>query len=147
MIFVAESSQSIPLSWSSISMPEHGPGHRRFNATVILDAVEAYVRHLQGDRKMFVTLAGAMSTQVGTLSGRNLRKSVDATMRADLVSSLRVRMAQTLTRQASVLSFAALLGRQTRRYHLLNPGPPDKGSEESAFCSQSVLKSRDEVKK
>ncbi len=35
---------------------------RHFNAAVIVDAAEAYVRHLEKGGKMFVTLAGAMST-------------------------------------------------------------------------------------
>jgi deoxyhypusine synthase len=36
--------------------------YRHFNAAVVIDASEAYVRHLSGGGKMFVTLAGAMST-------------------------------------------------------------------------------------
>lgn len=35
---------------------------RHFNAAVVVDAAEAYVRHLKKGGKMFVTLAGAMST-------------------------------------------------------------------------------------
>ena len=36
--------------------------YRHFNAAVVVDAAEAYVRHLAQGGKMFVTLAGAMST-------------------------------------------------------------------------------------
>ena len=36
--------------------------YRHFNAAVVIDAAEAYVDHLNGGGKMFVTLAGAMST-------------------------------------------------------------------------------------
>lgn len=35
---------------------------RHFNAAVVVDAAEGYVRHLKKGGKMFVTLAGAMST-------------------------------------------------------------------------------------
>jgi deoxyhypusine synthase len=35
---------------------------RHFNAAVVIDAAEAYMRHLANGGKMFVTLAGAMST-------------------------------------------------------------------------------------
>jgi deoxyhypusine synthase len=35
---------------------------RHFNSAVLLDAAEAYKRHLAADGKMFLTLAGAMST-------------------------------------------------------------------------------------
>ena len=36
--------------------------YRHFNAAALIDAADAYVRHLQGGGKMFMTLAGAMST-------------------------------------------------------------------------------------
>jgi deoxyhypusine synthase len=36
--------------------------YRHFNAAVVVDAAEAYVQHLKRGGKMFVTLAGAMST-------------------------------------------------------------------------------------
>ena len=36
--------------------------YRHFNAAVVIDASEAYVQHLSSGGKMFVTLAGAMST-------------------------------------------------------------------------------------
>src|SRR3989338_3475724 len=36
--------------------------YRHFNAAVVIDASQAYVDHLAGGGKMFVTLAGAMST-------------------------------------------------------------------------------------
>lgn len=36
--------------------------YRHFNAAVVIDAAEAYVQHLANGGKMFVTLAGAMST-------------------------------------------------------------------------------------
>jgi len=36
--------------------------YRHFNAAVVIDASEAYVRHLKSGGQMFVTLAGAMST-------------------------------------------------------------------------------------
>ena len=36
--------------------------YRHFNAAALIDAAEAYVQHLANGGKMFVTLAGAMST-------------------------------------------------------------------------------------
>ncbi|MGB7281014.1 MAG: deoxyhypusine synthase family protein, partial [Candidatus Acidiferrum sp.] len=36
--------------------------YRHFNAAVVIDAAEAYAKHLAGGGKMFLTLAGAMST-------------------------------------------------------------------------------------
>ena len=36
--------------------------YRHFNAAVVVDAAQAYVDHLDKGGKMFVTLAGAMST-------------------------------------------------------------------------------------
>src|SRR5256886_17246986 len=36
--------------------------YRHFNAAVVVDASEAYLKHLAGGGKMFMTLAGAMST-------------------------------------------------------------------------------------
>jgi len=36
--------------------------YRHFNSAVVVDAAEAYVQHLKSGGKMFVTLAGAMST-------------------------------------------------------------------------------------
>jgi deoxyhypusine synthase len=36
--------------------------YRHFNAAVVIDATEAYIKHLGSGGKMFVTLAGAMST-------------------------------------------------------------------------------------
>ncbi len=36
--------------------------YRHFNAAVVVDAAQAYIDHLKGGGKMFVTLAGAMST-------------------------------------------------------------------------------------
>src|SRR5476651_2840128 len=36
--------------------------YRHFNAAALLDAAKGYVTHLDGGGKMFVTLAGAMST-------------------------------------------------------------------------------------
>ena len=36
--------------------------YRHFNAAVLVDAAEAYVRHLDGGGGMLVTIAGAMST-------------------------------------------------------------------------------------
>jgi len=36
--------------------------YRHFNAAVVIDASEAYVKHLASGGRMFVTLAGAMST-------------------------------------------------------------------------------------
>ena len=35
---------------------------RHFNAAVVVDAAEAWIRHLDSGGKMFLTLAGAMST-------------------------------------------------------------------------------------
>lgn len=36
--------------------------YRHFNAAVVVDAAEAWVKHLKGGNKMFLTMAGAMST-------------------------------------------------------------------------------------
>src|SRR6188768_393260 len=36
--------------------------YRHFNAAVVIDAAQAYVEHLDKGGKMFVTVAGAMST-------------------------------------------------------------------------------------
>lgn len=36
--------------------------YRHFNAATLVDATEAYIQHLHGGGKMFLTLAGAMST-------------------------------------------------------------------------------------
>src|SRR5713226_10380585 len=36
--------------------------YRHFNAAVVVDASEAYLKHLASGGKMFMTLAGAMST-------------------------------------------------------------------------------------
>ncbi len=36
--------------------------YRHFNAAAMIDAAEAYVKHLEGGGKMMITLAGAMST-------------------------------------------------------------------------------------
>src|SRR6202167_66392 len=36
--------------------------YRHFNAATVIDAAEGYVRHLASGGRMFVTLAGAMST-------------------------------------------------------------------------------------
>src|SRR5271156_2380802 len=36
--------------------------YRHFNSAVVVDAAEAYFQHLKSGGKMFVTLAGAMST-------------------------------------------------------------------------------------
>src|SRR5712671_3804280 len=36
--------------------------YRHFNAAALLDAAEGYVKHLDGGGKMFMTVAGAMST-------------------------------------------------------------------------------------
>src|SRR6201989_1372624 len=38
--------------------------YRHFNAAALVDAAEGYVKHLEGGGKMFLTLAGAMSTAV-----------------------------------------------------------------------------------
>src|SRR5712672_2882534 len=36
--------------------------YRHFNAAVVVDASEAYIKHLASGGKMFMTIAGAMST-------------------------------------------------------------------------------------
>src|ERR1700758_550442 len=36
--------------------------YRHFNAAVVVDASEAYIKHLAGGGKMFLTMGGAMST-------------------------------------------------------------------------------------
>jgi len=48
---------------------------RHFNAAVIVDAAEAWIKHLNGDGKMFLTLAGAMSTgEIGISLSELIRK-------------------------------------------------------------------------
>ena len=36
--------------------------YRHFNAATVIEAAETYVEHLKNGGKMFLTLAGAMST-------------------------------------------------------------------------------------
>lgn len=49
--------------------------YRHFNAAVVVDASEAYVNHLQKGGKMFMTLAGAMSTgELGLSLAEMIRK-------------------------------------------------------------------------
>ncbi len=49
--------------------------YRHFNSAVVIDAAEAYVRHLAAGGKMFVTLAGAMSTaELGILLAEMIRQ-------------------------------------------------------------------------
>jgi len=36
--------------------------YRHFNAAALIDAADGYIRHLEGNGKMFLTMAGAMST-------------------------------------------------------------------------------------
>ncbi|MDO8462369.1 MAG: deoxyhypusine synthase family protein [Deltaproteobacteria bacterium] len=48
---------------------------RHFNAAVVIDAAEAYQNHLNKGGKMFVTLAGAMSTaEIGIILADMIRK-------------------------------------------------------------------------
>ena len=48
---------------------------RHFNAAVVVDASEAYVQHLAKGGKMFMTLAGAMSTaELGISLAEMIRK-------------------------------------------------------------------------
>ncbi len=51
---------SVPASGPVTSFIKHH--YRHFNSAVLVDAAEAYNRHLDAGGKMFVTLAGAMST-------------------------------------------------------------------------------------
>ena len=55
--------------------------YRHFNAAVVIDAAEAYVQHLEKGGKMFVTLAGAMSTA-------ELGLSLADMIRADKVAAI-----------------------------------------------------------
>jgi deoxyhypusine synthase len=49
--------------------------YRHFNAAALVDAAEAYVRHLDGGGQMLVTLAGAMSTaELGLSLAEMIRK-------------------------------------------------------------------------
>ena len=49
--------------------------YRHFNAAALVDAADAYVRHLEGGGVMFVTLAGAMSTaELGISVAEMIRK-------------------------------------------------------------------------
>ncbi|MEJ2291356.1 MAG: deoxyhypusine synthase family protein [Deinococcales bacterium] len=57
------------MSASSQSVRNHGPvsaflrhHYRHFNAATLIDAADAYARHVDGGGAMMVTLAGAMST-------------------------------------------------------------------------------------
>lgn len=50
--------------------------YRHFNAAVVVDAAEAYVKHLKAGDKMLVTLAGAMSTaELGISLAEMIRKN------------------------------------------------------------------------
>src|SRR5271170_2557272 len=59
-----EANVSQAKTWSRfMSIKEFIKHHyRHFNAAVVIDAAEAYVEHLKTGGKMFMTLAGAMST-------------------------------------------------------------------------------------
>ena len=49
--------------------------YKHFNAAVIADAAEGWVRHLQSGGKMFLAMAGAMSTaEIGISLGQMIRK-------------------------------------------------------------------------
>jgi deoxyhypusine synthase len=49
--------------------------YRHFNAATLVEAAEAYERHLQNNGKMFLTLAGAMSTaEIGLSLAEMIRK-------------------------------------------------------------------------
>src|ERR1039458_6405760 len=49
--------------------------YRHFNAAVVIDAGEAYVKHLASGGKMLITLAGAMSTaELGLSLAEMIRK-------------------------------------------------------------------------
>ena len=78
--------------------------YRHFNSATVVDAVEAYDRHLSGGGRMMVTLAGAMSTaELGlslaemirrdkvhaiTCTGANLEEDVFNLVAHDLMGSL-----------------------------------------------------------
>src|SRR5437868_13781259 len=57
---VASSIHSLMSARNISSFVEHH--FRHFNAATLVDAAEAYKKHLDGGGKMFVPLAGAMST-------------------------------------------------------------------------------------
>ena len=63
--------------------------YRHFNAAVVIDACDAYVKHLASGGKMFVTLAGAMSTAVSR--ARASGPSVSVGPVADSPASIRRR--------------------------------------------------------
>jgi len=49
--------------------------YRHFNAAVVVDASEAYIKHLKAGNKMMITLAGAMSTaELGLTLAEMIRK-------------------------------------------------------------------------
>ena len=59
---------------------------RHFNAAVVIDATEAYNRHLAGGGKMFMTLAGAMSTaELGLSLAEMIRRDTIDAIRATLI--------------------------------------------------------------
>ena len=49
--------------------------YKHFNAAVLVDAAEAWIKHLEGGGKMFLTMAGAMSTaEIGITLSEMIRK-------------------------------------------------------------------------
>ena len=61
---VAEKTKTVPNTQATFDSVRNFIKHnfRHFNAAVVVDAAEAYVAHLNKGGKMFLTLAGAMST-------------------------------------------------------------------------------------
>src|SRR5579863_2727253 len=63
MITVKEKSTTMAEKHSAKTISSFMKHHfRHFNAAVVIDAAEAYVKHLSTGGKMLITLAGAMST-------------------------------------------------------------------------------------
>ena len=62
--------------WNLTNLREFIEHHyRHFNAATVVDAAEAWVRHLEQGNRMLLTMAGAMSTaEMGTLVAELIRR-------------------------------------------------------------------------
>jgi len=99
--------------------------YRHFNAAVVVDAAEAYVQHLAGGGKMFLTLAGAMSTaEMGLSLAELIRRDkvhgiccTGANLEEDVYNLVAHNHYERVPnyRQLTPLQEAELLGRQLNR--------------------------------
>ena len=68
-----------PLHWRGMKIRELVEEHyRHFNAATVRDAARAYGKHVDGGGKMFLTLAGAMSTaELGISLAEYVRRAIE----------------------------------------------------------------------